>query len=302
MARVHDNVIEIEDDSDNEDGNVPPDNNILIAIHAKNNHIFQHNSLRQEMSYTHFIVTMPPANVTNLPLSNNSGNDIILKVAAEIMTVPDFNSIIRHNGWLTDQAVNMYFKHVLDARAMVLSKKNPSQRPWISVLCFFIADLLHEHDPHRAGQFIYKKYLKKVDLMKVRGIMVPHNINKNHWVLFTVDFDKKEMCLYDSIASARQKDISKMNLRFDALKKYLTKRKELLPTTTPELNFATWKFKMTDTKNCTQQTDRYNCGVYCCLYADWLQLDYPVNFATTLVPYYRNFMLQQMLNFMEKST
>ncbi len=147
MARVHDDVIEIEDDSDNEDGNVPVDNNLLIAIHAKNNHIFQHNSLRPEMSYTHFIVTMPPANMTNLPFSNNSGNDIILKVAAEIMTVQDFNSIIQHNGWLTDQAVNKYFKHVLDARAMVLSKKNPSQRPWISVQCFFIGDLLQEHDP-----------------------------------------------------------------------------------------------------------------------------------------------------------
>jgi len=84
MARVHDDVIEIEDASDNEDGNVPPDKNILIAIHAKNNHIFQHNSLRQEMNYTHFIVTMPPANVTNLPLSNNSRDDIILQVAAEI--------------------------------------------------------------------------------------------------------------------------------------------------------------------------------------------------------------------------
>jgi hypothetical protein len=194
--------------------------------------------------------------------------------------------------------MNMYFKHVLGARITFLSKKYPSHRPWISVLSFFIGDLLQEHDLHQAGQFVYKKYLKKVDLTKVRGIMVPDNINKNHWVLFTVDFDKKEMCLYDSIASTRHKDISKMDLRFDALKKYLTTRKKSLPTTTPDLDFTTWKFKMTDTAQCTQQTDKFNCGVFCSMYADMLQLDFPLNFATTLVPHYRKFMVQQMLNLM----
>lgn len=273
-----------------------------FSVRQNNHSIFSDIANLNQEEYKQYIMKFARCTDTQYKTffpENESKNFVVMIVAADDLSIDDFDRFFSANKMYTDRNINMYILHVLVPRQTFLYCNTPHYKPWFYVSCYFIFDLLREESDNveERGIYQYKNYLKRKDLTNARGIVIPYNKNRNHWVLYVVEFESTTITLVDSMASNRQKYVESANVQFDAVRQYLIDRKNLYPTLTPNFDDNGWKYKFTDMMNTTQQSDRVSCGVFCCMYADMLQLNHPLTFPVGLQHWYRNYVTRQILNF-----
>lgn len=275
-----------------------------IVVQDNNRHIFEDSSISDLSTYIKFIHNIPKvdmgkyANKLMRPSNTNDKVYTVMKVSQECLTNTDFTRLQSFDDWYSDQIINMYFLHVLEPRQHIINKGNKNFRPWVYMNSYFLFQLLNEGNKHLKGTFTFSNYKHKTDMTLVRGLIIPYCQGECHWTLTVVDFDRREMHYIDSLGNDSLPRTDFANKRFEAVKKYLLVRKQNIPGLTPEINFDNWIFRITD--NITRQKDGFNCGVFCCIYADMIQLNHSLQFGPQLLSHYRKYVLHQILNFWEK--
>ncbi len=109
----------------------------------------------------------------------------------------------------------------------------------------------------------------KHQLKDFRAILFPLHVNGNHWIIAAADVRVRRLLVYDSMSTPNETP------------KYLETIENLILYLN-ELSAQKWKWVMMD---CAQQTNTYDCGVYCCTFGLALIVWYNNN-ALSLPPYF----------------
>ncbi|XP_055997908.1 uncharacterized protein LOC130047289 [Ostrea edulis] len=170
-----------------------------------------------------------------------SSNYIIAKVSAYNITDEDFKSLACRN-WLTDQVMDPYIAFIVQAE--IEKGKQITMYPSQTMTAIM------------SGTFSVENCRKKLKVFECEAI-VGAIIKHQHWTLVIVEPKKGLIYFYNPLNERRIqiRDIQRnwcsyMNARMIALN---------------ELDNMQWKV---ETREHSKQTDSFNCGVYCLMFAE----------------------------------
>jgi len=159
-----------------------------------------------------------------------------------------------HTKWyLNDNVINDYLN---------LIKKRDS-----SIYCF---DTYFYEQYKKYGYQGVKRWTKNTDIFSKRKLFFPINIKVGkflHWMLVVVDIEKFQITYYDSVFNYKQV------VHQDDIFKYL--QQEHLDKLGESLPKNNWK-KVKGVNPC--QNNKIDCGVFVCMYAEYISRDVKFNF------------------------
>lgn len=171
--------------------------------------------------------------------------------------------------WLNDEIIH-YFYLMLSKRDEELCRNDPSRKRSHFFKSFFITKLLNEGNTSCDGKYEYrnvKRWSKKVpgkDIFDLDKILFPINMGNMHWICAAIFMKKKRIEIFDSMGSDG-------NRYLDALFNYIQdehmdKKKKILP------DADAWELVPTQ-RGTPRQTNGHDCGVFTCMFADFLSKD-----------------------------
>ncbi|XP_012537438.1 sentrin-specific protease 1 [Monomorium pharaonis] len=183
----------------------------------------------------------------------------------DLYTLADLN-------WLNDEVINFYM-NLLIARGTSLDKY-----PKVHAMnTFFYPKLLS------GGHSSLKRWTRKIDIFAQDLMVVPIHLDI-HWCMSIVDFRDKTIIYYDSMGSSNPKCLA-------ALKQYL--QDESLDKKKQPYNMNDWKLQ--SAKNIPQQMNGSDCGVFSCMFAEYVCANKKITFTQDDMPYFRNKMVYEIL-------
>jgi len=171
--------------------------------------------------------------------------------------------------WLNDEIIH-YFYLLLAKRDEDLCKFDPSRKRSHFFKSFFITNLLNEGNASCYGKYEYrnvKRWSKKVpgkDIFNLDKILFPINIGKMHWICAAIFMKKKRIEIFDSMGSNGNKYLRAL-FRY-IQDEHLDKKKTPLP------NADSWEL-VSNQLDTPRQANGYDCGVFTCMFADFLLHD-----------------------------
>lgn len=204
--------------------------------------------------------------------------------ASQVLAKVDTDVVVRESmrrlkpgQWLNDEIIH-YFLIMLAKRDEALSKKDPSRKRSHFFKSFFITKLLNEGHANAdiEGTYDYrnvKRWSKKVpgkDIFDLDKIIFPINQGNAHWICVVAFIPEKRIQMYDSLGGDGM-------MYLEAIFKYLQdehvdKKKALLP------QIDEWQLIST-TRDTPRQRNGFDCGVFTCMFADFLSKDCPLVFS-----------------------
>ncbi|XP_017071425.1 sentrin-specific protease 1 [Drosophila eugracilis] len=182
--------------------------------------------------------------------------------------------ILVSGAWFNDIIINFYMELLTER-----SEKRFYQLPSVyGMNTFFMPRLL------QCGYNSVKRWTKKVDLFSKDLILVPVHNRGSHWCMAIIDMRKKTILYYDSLLECNKRVL-------DALEQYL--RLESLDKHNKA--FDTSKFRIEKAKNVPRQTNSDDCGVYSCMFAEYLSRDAWITFSQANMIYFRKKMALEIL-------
>uniref|UniRef100_A0A915P7D4 Ubiquitin-like protease family profile domain-containing protein n=1 Tax=Meloidogyne floridensis TaxID=298350 RepID=A0A915P7D4_9BILA len=126
-----------------------------------------------------------------------------------------------------------------------------------------------------------KRWTKNKDIFENHIILVPIHLT-DHWCL-VIDLEKHKMDYYDSLHQDNSECLEL--LRKYLINEYLNKRK--IP-----LDMDGWQFNFL--KNIPRQENFCDCGVFCCLFAEFASRRAPITFTQKGIPDFRERIANQI--------
>lgn len=125
------------------------------------------------------------------------------------------------------------------------------------------------------------KWTKCADIFYFDIILVPVLINK-HWTIAMIHIKEKSIKYYDSIGGQNDALMTKLAeyLQFE----HLQKKKVALDTC----------WVMENVRNIPQQKNRHDCGVFICMYAEYVTRNRPIAFEQQHMQYFRMKMVYEI--------
>lgn len=111
------------------------------------------------------------------------------------------------------------------------------------------------------------RWTKKIDIFSKKKLFIPIHIDE-HWCLVYVDFTKKTIQYFDSLRGRNFKCL-KLILKYLMMEHVDKKGEEFHPS----------GWLLINVKNCPQQLNSWDCGVFACMFAEYLSRDAPLNFS-----------------------
>ncbi|KAH8386409.1 hypothetical protein KR093_000341, partial [Drosophila rubida] len=175
--------------------------------------------------------------------------------------------------WLNDEIINFYMNLLTD-RSETKKGKLPSV---YAMNTFFIPRLLQN------GHSAVKRWTRKIDLFNKDIIPVPVHVGGVHWCMAIIHMRNKTIRYYDSMGKPNQ-------MVLNALESYL--REESLDKR--KVPFDTSDFKIESVQNVPQQTNGSDCGVFSCMFAEYITRDQPLSFSQENMEYFRKKMVLEI--------
>ncbi|KAM8718495.1 hypothetical protein ACLKA7_001665 [Drosophila subpalustris] len=175
--------------------------------------------------------------------------------------------------WLNDEIINFYM-NLITERSQIKEGKLPSV---YAMNTFFIPRLLQN------GHSAVKRWTRRVDLFSKDIIPVPVHVGGVHWCMAIIHMKNKTIRYYDSMGKPNQMVLS-------ALETYL--REESLDKR--KLPFDTSDFKIENVQDVPQQTNGSDCGVFSCMFAEYITRNKPLNFSQEHMEYFRKKMVLEI--------
>lgn len=180
--------------------------------------------------------------------------------------------------WLNDEVINFYME-LLGER----SRQNENLPKVHAMNTFFLPRLLE------IGYSGVRRWTRKVDIFSFDIIPIP--VHKGiHWCMAIVHLKNKTIKYYDSMGAPN-------NQALTALTEYL--KSECLDKKKTELDLNGWTTE--NVRNIPQQENGSDCGVFSCMYAEFITRNRPIVFTQQHMQYFRMKMIfeictGQMLN------
>lgn len=180
--------------------------------------------------------------------------------------------------WLNDEVINFYME-LLGERS-----KQSETLPKVHGMNTFFLPRLIEH-----GYSAVRRWTRKVDIFQFDIIPVP--VHKGiHWCMAIIHMKNKTIKYYDSMGGPNDQAIR-------ALAEYL--KSESLDKKKVEFDMSDWKYE--NVRNIPQQENGSDCGVFSCMYAEFITRNRPIVFSQQHMQYFRMKMIfeictGQMLN------
>jgi sentrin-specific protease 1 len=177
--------------------------------------------------------------------------------------------------WLNDEDIHYYFL-MLAQRDANLAHEEAASSPRIRChffKSFFMTKLLDEGKSNRYTYSNVKAWTKNVpggDIFCLDKVFIPVNISNVHWTCAVIFVQEKTIQYFDSMGGDGMKYLK-------ALLEYIKdewgskNQGQALP------NQAEWKLVST-TIDTPRQENGFDCGVFTCMFADFLSLGYPLLF------------------------
>jgi sentrin-specific protease 1 len=200
----------------------------------------------------------------------------------EILATSATDSVQRHSmhtlrpgEWLNDEVIH-YFFSVLAKRDEALSASNPLRKRSHFFMSFFFTKLFDEGCTNKYTYSNVKRWSKKVpgkDIFELDKIFIPCNINMMHWTCVMIHMQEKRIQFYDSMGGDGYHYTQ-------GLMRYL-KDEWASKRGKAELPDADKWCIVGAEKGVPTQKNGYDCGVFTCMFADFLSLDRPLTFNQT---------------------
>ncbi|XP_058129218.1 sentrin-specific protease 1-like [Anopheles coustani] len=203
-----------------------------------------------------------------------SGNEVV---------ADKFNLKIRGNdlvtlqgsNWLNDEVINFYMELLRERSELKADQGLPKL---YTMNTFFIPRLL------QAGHSGVRRWTRKVDLLAYDMIVAPVHVNGIHWCMSIIDLRQKTIHYYDSMGSPN-------NAVLNALENYL--REESLDKR--KAPFDTSGFTKENIRDCPRQENGSDCGVFSCMFAEFLSREHPITFDQSKMQYFRQKMTVEIV-------
>lgn len=203
------------------------------------------------------LIPRPPDEI----LVENFGLRITRK---DIHTLADLN-------WLNDEVINFYMN-------LLIARSANDKYPKVHAMnTFFYPKLIN------GGYASLKRWTKKVDIFAQDLIVVPIHLGI-HWCMSIIDFRDKTINYYDSMGGSNPKCLS-------ALRQYL--ENESLDKKKQTYDTSNWKLE--SVKNIPLQMNGSDCGVFSCMFAEYICANKKITFTQQDMPYFRNKMVYEIL-------
>ncbi|XP_077260893.1 sentrin-specific protease 1-like [Temnothorax americanus] len=187
------------------------------------------------------------------------------------LTQKDLHTMVGLN-WLNDEVINFYM-NLLIARG-TSSNKYPKVH---AMNTFFYPKLLS------SGHSSLKRWTRKVDIFAQDLIIIPIHLNV-HWCMSIVDFRDKTIVYYDSMGGDNSQCLA-------TLKLYL--QDESLDKKKQSYDMSDWEFY--SAMNISQQMNGSDCGVFSCMFAEYVCANKKITFTQNDMPYFRNKMFREII-------
>lgn len=203
---------------------------------------------------------------------------------AEILASQDADSVqrgsmqtLRPKQWLNDEIINYFLKNCLAKRDEILCEKQPGRKRSHFFNSFFVQTMFDEknNDSRLRGKYNYKnvkRWSKKVpgkDIFNLKYIVCPINLENVHWTSAVIFMEEKRIQYYDSMGGTDR-------MKLEGLLQYLkdehkAKKGEEMDTTEWELVHCT--------RDTPGQRNGFDCGVFTCMFCDFISKDCPLVFS-----------------------
>lgn len=185
----------------------------------------------------------------------------------------DMATLVGSN-WLNDEIINFYMNLIVQR-----GKAEGFSSVYIPSTFFFPMVM-------KRGYNGVRRWTKNVDIFDHDLMLIPIHLEmENHWTLIAVDFLQSSICYYDSYL--QDKDEA-MDAILDYLKEEMKAKKNI------EMDINCWvKVNM---KNIPLQENLSDCGVFSCIYAEYISRGAQMDFTQEDMPYFRRKMVYEILH------
>ena len=176
------------------------------------------------------------------------------------------------DSWLNDEVINFYM-NLLTERG-----EQDTSRPKVYAMnTFFMPKVLQQ------GQSGVRRWTRKTDIFSYDVIPVPVHVSNIHWCMAIIHLRDKYIRYYDSMGQPNRRVL-------EALVQYLKdesmdKRKEA---------FSTEGWLIESVPDCPRQMNGSDCGVFSCMFAEYISRDHRINFTQENMPYFRQKMVLEI--------
>lgn len=172
--------------------------------------------------------------------------------------------------WLSDQVIDSYML-LINKR----SQKDPTLPKILAMRVFYLRLLMNFGSENIGTE----------NFFNFDYVLLPHHqANRNHWSLIVIDIKQQSIAYYDSLHSPTQGD--------EVMQKLLEHLENIALNKKVRWNKAEWTTN--HVSNCPQQTNGYDCGVFACVFANYLALNAKSPFTQEHMEYYRLRMIYEL--------
>jgi len=178
-----------------------------------------------------------------------------------------------HDNWLNDEVINFYMNMLVDR-----GEKKQGYPKVYAMNTFFITRLL------QSGHGGVKRWTRKVDIFSMDIIPIPVHVRGIHWCMAIIHLKNRSIKYYDSMGAPNIPVLK-------ALEQYL-KDESLDKRKQP---FDTSDFQIECVRDVPRQMNGSDCGVFSCMFAEYICRNKSITFTQNEMPYFRNRMVLEIV-------
>ncbi|XP_065604470.1 sentrin-specific protease 2 [Cyrtonyx montezumae] len=176
--------------------------------------------------------------------------------------------------WLNDEIINFYMN------LLVERNKKDNYPAVYAFSTFFYPKFIS------SGYGAVRRWTRNVNLFKHDIILIPIHL-REHWTLVVVDVRKKTIVYFDSLG---KKGDSICETVFHYLQGESWEKQKV------KLSCSEWTHHNMESHEIPQQSNKHDCGVFVCKYADYVSRDKPITFTENHMPYFRKRMVWEIIH------
>ncbi|KAH8292512.1 hypothetical protein KR054_011176, partial [Drosophila jambulina] len=179
------------------------------------------------------------------------------------------------SNWLNDEVINFYMNLLIER-----SEQREGELPSVYAMNTFFLQRLT-----LSGHAGVSRWTRRVDLFSKDIIPVPVHHEGAHWCMAIIHMRDRTIRYYDSMGRHNQ-------FVLDALESYL--QQESLDKC--QVPFDTSGFTIESVQDVPRQSNGYDCGVFSCMFAEYVTRNAKINFSQKNMAYFRKRMILEIID------
>jgi len=197
--------------------------------------------------------------------------EILVEGFGQQLKRKDIQTLYKLN-WLNDEVINFYMNLLIERG------KQESYLKVYSFNTFFYPKLISQ------GYSSLRRWTKKVDIFTHDLLLFPIHLGV-HWCMASIDFRDRKVRYYDSMGKENNKCLN-------ALLQYLVS--ESLDKKKTSYDISTWATE--NMKDIPQQMNGSDCGMFSCMFAEYVSRNAKITFSQKEMPYFRRKMVYEIIS------